>query len=126
MAQKKEPAQRFRLGNISAAIWTNTNGNGEVWFNVEVTRRYRDEETWKDATTFRRDDLPIVALAAIRAYDWIWRQKLPAQPDAEAERMTNANGCESEGLSQACREISSRRSCDRPRSRSHFVKGGCF
>ena len=84
MAQKKEPAQRFRLGNIRAAVWTNTTENGEVWFNVEVTRRYKDGEAWKSAPTFRRDDLPLVALAAVRAYDWIWRQTVPAEPDSDA------------------------------------------
>lgn len=99
MAQTKEPAQRFRLGNISATVWTNTATNGDIWFNVEVTRRYKDGDAWKDASTFRRDDLPIVALAVITAYDWIWRQKLPAQPGSETARTTNANGRESVGIS---------------------------
>jgi hypothetical protein len=84
MARKKEPAQKFRLGHISSTVWDNTTGNGDVWFNVEVTRSYKDGDAWKDASTFRRDDLPIVALAAIMAYDWIWRQTVPAKPESEA------------------------------------------
>ncbi|MBI3861095.1 MAG: hypothetical protein HY290_04285 [Planctomycetia bacterium] len=85
MAQKKEPDKTFRLGRIKAAIWANRTEDGKVWFNVEPTRRYKEGDKWHDATTFGHDDLPIVALAINMAYEWIWRQKMPADPNPVEE-----------------------------------------
>ena len=82
MAQaKKEPVHRILLGNIKALIWENVTKEGRVWFNVEIFRCYRDNGERKDATTFGRDDLPIVAKAADMAYAWIWGQQVPANPE---------------------------------------------
>ena len=55
------------LGNITAAIWANKTKDGRVWFNVTVTRRYKDGDQWKDTSTFRRDELPIA-----RQGRWTW------------------------------------------------------
>ena len=86
MAQKKkEPAHRIPLGRITAAIWANETDNGRVWFNVTVTRSYRDGDEWKDTSSFSRDDLPIVAKAADMAYAWIWGHEVPADPDEVTE-----------------------------------------
>lgn len=77
MAQKNKmnkPVHQIQLGRIRAAIWANTAKNGDVWFNVTVTRRFKDGEEWQDTTTFGCDDLPIVAKAADMAYAWIWGQ----------------------------------------------------
>lgn len=75
MAQKKEPAHKFRLGRISVAIWTNQSKKGEAWFNVEIVRVYLEADEWQESTRFGRDDLPIVAKAADMAYAWIWTQQ---------------------------------------------------
>jgi hypothetical protein len=86
MAQeKKRPAHRIPLGHIVAAIWANKADNGRVWFNVTVSRSYKDGEQWKDTSTFRRDDLPIVAKVVDMAYAWIWGQEVPADPDEAIE-----------------------------------------
>lgn len=84
MAQKTKPVQEIRLGRIRAAIWANQANGRDAWFNVTVSRLYKDGDVWKDSTTFRRDDLPIVAKVADMAYAWIWGQVVPADPD-EAE-----------------------------------------
>jgi aryl-phospho-beta-D-glucosidase BglC (GH1 family) len=83
MAQKQKPVNEIRLGRIRAAIWANQTEHREVWFNVTVTRLYKDGDQWKDTATFRRDDLPIVAKVVDMAYAWIWGQEVPADP-AEA------------------------------------------
>jgi hypothetical protein len=86
MAQKKdEPVHRIPLGRIVAAIWANKAKDGRVWFNVTITRSYKDGDQWKDTSTFGRDDLPIVAKAADMAYAWIWGQEVPADPDEATE-----------------------------------------
>ena len=72
MAPPKKPAHEIRLGRIRATIWANRTDDQDVWFNVTVSRLYRDENTWKDSTSFRRDDLPVMAKAVDMAYAWIW------------------------------------------------------
>ena len=86
MAQKKEePVKRIRLGRIDATIWANQSEKGDVWYNVTVSRSYKDGDKWKDASGFRRDDLPILAKAVDMAYAWIWGQDVPADPDEAIE-----------------------------------------
>lgn len=81
MAQKKEPAHKFRLGRINVAIWANQTKKKEVWFNVELVRCYLEGDEWQESTKFGHDDLPIVAKAADMAYAWIWEQKSTAHSE---------------------------------------------
>lgn len=77
MAEKKKPAFKEKLGRIRVVAWANQGEGSDTWYNVEITRRYRDSNgKWADANTFRRDDLPIVMKAADMAYDWIWKRKV--------------------------------------------------
>jgi len=59
----QKPAHEIRLGRIKATIWANDTDNG-MRYNVTLTRLYRDEEEWKQTTSFGRDDLPLVAKVA--------------------------------------------------------------
>ena len=64
MAQQR-PIHEIRLGNhVRAAIWSNQSEDRRTWFSVTITRRYKNGEQWKDSTSFRRDDLPVVAKVA--------------------------------------------------------------
>jgi hypothetical protein len=80
---KNRPAHEIRLGRIRAAIWANENGQDDVWFNVTVSRLYNDGDGWKDSSTFRRDDLPVVAKAMDMAYAWIWNSQVTPTPETE-------------------------------------------
>jgi len=75
VAQHKKPAMEFRFGHIKATIWENESQRREVWFNVQIVRCYRDKDSWKETTSFGRDDLPIVAAAMNLAHVWIWGQQ---------------------------------------------------
>ena len=68
---KARPVQEIRLGRIKAAIWENETPNGSR-HNVTVSRLYRDNDEWKDSTSFGRDDLPLVAKVVDQAHDWIF------------------------------------------------------
>ena len=81
MAQKQKPVKEVRLGRIRAAIWANQTEGRDIWFNVTVSRLYKDGDQWKDTSAFRRDDLPIVAKVVDMAYAWIWEQEVPANSD---------------------------------------------
>lgn len=64
------PVQEIRMGRIRAAIWENETENG-TRFNVTVSRLYKDGDNWKDANSFGRDDLLVVAKVLDRCHTWI-------------------------------------------------------
>jgi hypothetical protein len=70
---KQRPAHEIRLGRIKATIWANQGDNG-TWFNVTLTRNYKDGDEWKSSTSFGRDELLTVAKAADMANTWIHGQ----------------------------------------------------
>jgi hypothetical protein len=72
---KNEPTHEIKLGRIRAAIWANTSEKHNVWFNVTVSRLYKDNGDWKDTSSFGRDDLPMVNKAIDMAYGWILRRE---------------------------------------------------
>ncbi|MEZ6097844.1 MAG: hypothetical protein R3E01_02620 [Pirellulaceae bacterium] len=75
MSSGNRPVHEIKLGRVRASIWTNEGDLQSVWFNVSISRVYRDGDEWKTTTSFGRDDLPIVAKAADMAYAWIWNNK---------------------------------------------------
>lgn len=75
MSSGNRPVHEIKLGRIRASIWTNESNRHDVWFNVSISRLYRDGEEWKTTTSFGRDDLPLVSKAAEMAYAWIWNEK---------------------------------------------------
>lgn len=84
MAEKKEPAFKRRLGRIRVAVWANQSEDSDTWYNVTINRLYKDSEgEWKDADSFRRDDLPIVIKAVDMAYDWIWSRQTANSDSSE-------------------------------------------
>ena len=70
---KQRPAHEIRLGRIRAAIWANQNDNG-TWFNVTVSRSYKDGDEWKSSSSFGRDELLTLAKVADLANSWIHEQ----------------------------------------------------
>ncbi len=67
----KRPVHEIRLGRIKAAIWENETREG-TRHNVSLTRIYKDGNTWKDSTSFGRDDLPLLAKVADLAHSWVY------------------------------------------------------
>lgn len=86
MAEKKKPAHEIKLGRIRATIWPNQTADGDVWFNVTVSRLFKDENGWRDADSFRRDDLPIVSKVMDMAYDWIWKRQAALTEPVERQQ----------------------------------------
>jgi len=67
----KRPVHEVRLGRIKATIWENETQQG-TRHNVSITRIYKDGNSWKDSTSFGRDDLPLVTKIADIAHTWIY------------------------------------------------------
>lgn len=70
---KNRPAHEIRLGRIKATIWANQADNGP-WFNVTLSRNYKDGDEWKSSASFGRDELLSVAKVADMANTWIHSQ----------------------------------------------------
>ena len=70
----KKPVHEVRLGRIRAAIWENATQTGTL-YNVTLSRLYKDDNQWKDSTSFGRDDLPLVAKVADLCHTWIFQRK---------------------------------------------------
>ena len=71
---KNKPAHRVAIGNIEAAIWKNERDNGNSWFSVSFSRKYRDQDGLKSTSSFRLEDLLVVAKASHLAFAWILRK----------------------------------------------------
>ena len=70
----KKPVHEIRVGRVRAAIWENETQNGSL-HNVTLSRSYRDGDTWKNSTSFGRDDLLVLAKVADMAHTWIFQQR---------------------------------------------------
>jgi hypothetical protein len=64
----QKPVHEVRLGKIKAAVWANDAQHG-TWYNVTVSRLYRDGEDWKSTESFGRDDIPVLIKVLDRAHD---------------------------------------------------------
>lgn len=87
--EKTKPVAEIRVGRIKAAIWKNTNENGDL-YNVTFSRLYRLDEAkrdnkkdkgWRNSDSFGRDDLLLLAKVADQAHSYI----VDAKFDEEAE-----------------------------------------
>lgn len=78
----RRPVHEVRMGRIKAAIWENKTEQG-MRHNVSITRIYKDGNTWKDSTSFGRDDLPLVTKIADVAHMWIYATASTINPASE-------------------------------------------
>jgi len=65
------PVHSIRLGAIEVAIWANPNDAGVIYYNATLSRSYWNGEDIKNADSFGRDDLLVVAKVADLAHTWI-------------------------------------------------------
>jgi hypothetical protein len=69
--QPTKPAFEARLNHLRATVWENRK-DGASWYTVNVTRRYRDGEEWKDAHSLNGlADIVLAREALARAADFI-------------------------------------------------------
>ena len=74
----RKPIHELRLGKVKAVVWQNPTDNG-IFYNVTVGRLYKDNDHWKVADSFGRDDLPALAEAVRQTWLWIFQKQ--QEPD---------------------------------------------
>jgi hypothetical protein len=73
MNSKQKPAAEVKIAACRATVWANETANGTTRHNVTVSRLYKDDSgSWRDSTSFGRDDLPQIAEAIRQAWLWIF------------------------------------------------------
>jgi hypothetical protein len=66
---KNPPADKVRVGLITASIWENKDENGKVYHNVTFERRYIDaKDQWQSTHSYGPRDLLELAKAADLAH----------------------------------------------------------
>jgi hypothetical protein len=63
----KKPAQKLRLGLITATIWDN-----DGFYSVDLARSYKDSQgQWQNTTSYSHSDLLNLSHIVRRAENWI-------------------------------------------------------
>ena len=74
MAKEKEPTKPVfeqRFNHIRLVVWENQT-KGQTWFNIVITRRFRDGEEWKESSSFSGlGDLALVSSAVRSAEEFL-------------------------------------------------------
>ena len=72
---QNRPQKKFSCGGVQAAIWQNNTtieGREIKTYSTQIQKRYKDkDDNWKDTNSFHTNDLPKLALAAQKSYEWI-------------------------------------------------------
>lgn len=68
---KQKPVSEVRIGHIKAAIWKNETDKG-AFYNVTLTRLYREGDSWKSSDSLGRDDLLLAAKVLSAAHSKIY------------------------------------------------------
>jgi hypothetical protein len=69
-----KPAHKIRRGVLQVTIWRNTSEKGTIWYNVDLSRGFKQGEDWKETTSLNQDDLLPMAKLLDEADTWIANQ----------------------------------------------------
>lgn len=89
MFPRDMPVFSCRHRALQAAVWQNESEKGP-FYNVTVSRSYKDGETWKESTSFGYDDILLVAELLRTCHGFISREiaKNRASSNAAAKPAT--------------------------------------
>jgi hypothetical protein len=73
-----KPVHTLRHGSISASVWRQDTDKGPM-FNVTFQRSYKQGDAWKNSASFGRNNLLLLSLLAMRAFEWIAGQARAGQ-----------------------------------------------
>jgi len=71
---KPQPVKTLRMGRIQAAVWENHSDKG-AFYNVTVSRSYKEGDGWKSSDSFGRDDLLVLCQLLGAAYTFILQKQ---------------------------------------------------
>lgn len=86
---KNRPVHEVRMGRICGAIWRQQTDDGKVWYNVTLSRIYKDGQgNWARSDSFGRSDLPLVIKVADACHTWMYETaKEAVQESTQSEEI---------------------------------------
>ncbi|MBI3036203.1 hypothetical protein HYY73_00380 [Candidatus Woesearchaeota archaeon] len=70
------PDKKFKAGGVTATVWKGVSPKGAVYFNVQISRSYKDKDNnWKTASSFKESDLPKAMVLLQKAYEYVIGQQ---------------------------------------------------
>ena len=69
MPKGNQPAEKFRLGYVTATIWKN-----DDFYNCVLSRSYKDGDDWQETDQLGAGDIMNAVRVLQRAEDWIAQQ----------------------------------------------------
>jgi hypothetical protein len=82
--ESPKPCFEQRYNHIRLTVWENVS-KGQSYFNVVITRRYRDGDDWKESSSFSGlGDLALVAAAVKSAEEFLRGKALSSYSDSES------------------------------------------
>jgi hypothetical protein len=65
-------------GGVRAAVWENDGNDGQLYYSITISRRYRDQKDgeWKSGTRFSPTELLAISMAAQQAFLWCMEHPL--------------------------------------------------
>lgn len=94
---KRTPLHKGKYGRVRFSVWENQTKNGTL-YNVTINRVFLKTnpttgiDEFRNTSSFSRDDLELVILAAEKARDFIDHQKLLAAVQADSSHPQNGHG----------------------------------
>lgn len=74
MSSKEKPVHKIRAGALEVAVWRREGEKGP-FYNVSMSRSYKQGEEWKQSDSFGQDDLLLMAKLLDMAHTWILNQQ---------------------------------------------------
>lgn len=73
-ASNSAPVQKFRVGGVTASVWSNENGE-KVSYSTSFEKSYKDDKgEWQTSTSYFPSDLLALSKAADLAHTWVLEQ----------------------------------------------------
>lgn len=83
-----KPVKAWRLKGVSVSVFLNhskkASGNAP-FYKVSAQRTYHDGEGFKTTASFGRDDVPVLQMLLMRAWEYILDRETAAKEDAESD-----------------------------------------
>jgi hypothetical protein len=82
MSDKPKPAHKIPHRDLTVTIWKNE-GEKTPWYSLTISRRYKQNDQWRDSSSIGEDDVLRVRQMLAEADAWIQSAR---RTDRQAER----------------------------------------
>lgn len=79
----KAPVFQNRIGGIRTTVWENQQSDGRIYFNINLVRRFKDGDDWRDSSTLNGVGDALASMEALRCcVEFIHQREAELNSDA--------------------------------------------